>query len=96
LIRPDGLRLVGNHPSLPPGEGLELSCAGACAPDSYDYAGLTTALSNIKAEHPAEQNLILVPSSRVAYDAIIRAMDAARSDGSTELFPYVVIAGGAE
>jgi len=97
LVEVDGFRLLGNSDGIPAGgEGLALPCGGDCGPDDYDYAGLTAALTVVKHAHPHAENLILVPSSRAPYEVIIGAMDAARADGARALFPYVVIAGGAE
>lgn len=74
----------------------QVPCADGCAPKDYNYKELTHALALVKGEHPDEQDLILVPESRVPYEVIISAMDAARYDvDAVELFPNVVIAGGA-
>ncbi|MED5374480.1 MAG: biopolymer transporter ExbD [Myxococcota bacterium] len=72
--------------------------------ESYDYEELTRMLGLIKDEYPDDQNVILVPESRVHYEVIVRTMDASRNDPKTkgedgsyrELFPFVVIAGGAQ
>ena len=75
-------------------------CAGI---DSYDYGELTRILSLIKDEYPDDQNVILVPDTRIIYEVIVKVMDASREDSQNvdaqgkarELFPFVVIAGGA-
>lgn len=75
-------------------------CAGV---DSYDYEELTRILAQIKDEYPDDENVILVPDSKIAYEVIVRVMDACREDRNDRdaqneprlLFPYVVIAGGA-
>lgn len=75
-------------------------CSG---PDAYDYDELTRILGLVKDEYPDDENVILLPESRVAYEIIVRVMDACRedrntktSDGFRKLFPFVVIAGGAK
>lgn len=75
-------------------------CSG---PDSYDYERLTEILGEIKDEYPDDENVILVPESKVEYEVLVRVMDASREDVENKsedgtprlLFPYVVIAGGA-
>jgi biopolymer transport protein ExbD len=79
----------------------ERPCAG---PESYDTEQLTRLLSLIKDEYPDDENVILVPESRIHYEVIVVTMDATRADPGTtgpdgkerELFPFVVIAGGAQ
>ena len=64
----------------------------------YNWKELTIELGKIKDMYPDEQNVILVPGDDIAYEVIVKTMDASRDDkvlkGSRELFPYVVIAGG--
>lgn len=76
--------------------------AGCPAVTSYDMKELRSLLGKIKDEFPEEENVILVPESRVEYEVIIATMDATRDDPDNKvdgkarmLFPYVVIAGGA-
>jgi biopolymer transport protein ExbD len=72
--------------------------------ESYDLEQLTRMLGLIKDEYPDDENVILVPEARVQYEVIVATMDACRedtknktSDGKNrELFPFVVIAGGAK
>ena len=71
--------------------------------DAYDYKELTRMLGLIKDEYPEDENVILVPESRVPYEVIVLTMDGSREDPSTKvdgsprtLFPFVVIAGGAQ
>jgi biopolymer transport protein ExbD len=75
------------------------NCATA---ESYDYEELTRILGLIKDEYPDDENVILVPESRIPYEVIILTMDASRQDSNSSaddgqprtLFPFVVIAGG--
>lgn len=79
----------------------ERPCSG---PESYDYEELTRLIGLIKDEYPDDENVILVPESRIPYEVIVGTMDASREDRETkgddgkarELFPFVVIAGGAQ
>lgn len=112
FIASDGFTIAGNDPDLmPPADGSgaaaqnKVPCTGECAtPDSYDYKGLTAKLGAIKGRHVKEENVILVPSPKLPYEVLVRVMDAAREDTvnrtadgkAKSLFPYVVIAGGAE
>ncbi|MCB9761540.1 MAG: biopolymer transporter ExbD [Alphaproteobacteria bacterium] len=78
----------------------ERPCAGV---ESYDYKELTRILSLIKDEYPDDENVIVVPESAIQYEVLVRLMDSAREDRDNRtqegtprsLFPYVVIAGGA-
>ena len=75
-------------------------CAGI---DDYDWEELTRILGLIKDEYPDDENVILVPDSRVRYEILVKAMDSSREDKKNSgpdgrartLFPFVVIAGGA-
>ena len=52
-------------------------------------------LGLIKDEYPEDENVILVPESRVPYEVIV--LTSTKVDGSPRtLFPFVVIAGGAQ
>lgn len=93
---------------LPVGEEVvepTVPCKRLGCPDIGDYDGkeLTRLLGLIKDEYPTDENVILVPEAAVHYELLIVAMDAAREDPTTMmdgkprvLFPFVVIAGGAE
>lgn len=49
------------------------------APDgSYDYAALTEKMKLVKERYPDQTNLILSADADVAYDVLIRTMDACR------------------
>ena len=79
----------------------ETPCAGV---DSYDWAELTRLLNLIKDEYPDDENVSLVPESDIRYEVIVKVMDYTREDREKKdkdgkprlLFPYVVIAGGAQ
>ena len=67
---------------------------------SYPFDQLTDLMVQIKAAHPDDQNVILMPSHDVTYEVVIHTMDATRDhhpDGALRrelLFPFPVIAGG--
>lgn len=115
IITDEGVTVGGAdailHPEGPPPEvdgkrPPTLPCkGGTCnSVDAYDWAELTRLLGLIKDQYPNDQNVILVPDSRVRYEVIVKAMDSSREDPNTrdadgklrELFPFVVLAGGAQ
>ncbi len=69
---------------------------------NYAFEKLTDLLVKVKAEYPDEQNVILIPESEIKYETIVHTMDASRDhmpEGGEKrelLFPFVVIAGGAQ
>jgi biopolymer transport protein TolR len=76
---------------------------GCPTTDAYDKKELTRILGTIKDRFPDEENVILVPESEVPYEVLILTMDSTRDDPDTKedgkarlLFPFVVIAGGAQ
>lgn len=96
----------GNKPAAVEGEEKPptLPCkSGSCTTvDDYDWAELAAKLNLIKDQYPDDQNVILVPDGNVRYEILVKAMDVTREDpnnktetGPRELFPFVVIAGGA-
>jgi len=98
IVYPDG---------KPEGEeiGPTIPCKdqGCPTPEAYDTKELTKMLNLIKDDYEDEENVILVPGSRVLYEVLVRTMDATREDienldgdKARELFPFVVIAGGAQ
>ncbi|MFT4627789.1 MAG: hypothetical protein ACI8PZ_006476 [Myxococcota bacterium] len=110
-VTDEGYTVMGNDPELkgPEEEGEEkgptIPCKQLGCPTvaAYDTKELTRLLGKLKDGWPDEENVILVPESDVAYEVLIMTMDATRNDPSNtdggkarELFPYVVIAGGAE
>lgn len=94
VLYPDGAPEYGADEEKPPTVPCKSSgvCNGAA---DYDWDELTRLLTKIKQEYPDDENVILVPDSRIQYEVIVSTMDAARKDGEDILFPFVVIAGGA-
>jgi biopolymer transport protein ExbD len=77
---------------------------GTCTDvDDYDWKELIRLLGMIKDEYPDDENVIILPDSRIHYEIIVQAMDTSREDRDNPgadgeprlLFPYVVVAGGA-
>ncbi len=108
LITGDGFTVTGPPDDVLSEEDKKFDCleVGCPTPESYDYAELTTRLAKVKEVYPDEKdaNVILVPAADTPYEVLVLTMDAAREDPenkdaegkATELFPFVVIAGGVE
>lgn len=108
-ITDQGYTVMGSDATLKP-EGEEKGATIPCNksncpnPESYDTAELKRLLIQIKDRWEDESNVILVPESQVPYEVLVLTMDATREDPDTkgdnglarELFPFVVIAGGAQ
>ncbi len=110
-ITDEGFTVMGNDSALKsadleegetPGPNVPCKQLGCPTLASYDVQELGRLLGELKDRWPDEENVILVPESDVQYEVIIVTMDTTRSDPNTmegdkarELFPYVVIAGGA-
>jgi len=97
------LRPEGGDADEEAGPTIPCKEPGCPTPDSYDIAELTRMLGMVKDEYPNDENVILVPESSIAYEVLVRTMDASREDASMKvdgkprlLFPFVVIAGGAQ
>ena len=77
---------------------------GALAKEKLEtaYGKIADWLVGIEDQYPDDQNVILVPDNNMRYEILVKAMDVARDDPNTkvdekarELFPFVIIAGGA-
>lgn len=88
-ITPDGF-VVGGDDARDP----RIPCRGPCTPDTYDYPALTRAMADAKRLHPTETRVVLAPEPDIAYDVLVRVMDATRADGGRPLFPIPLIAAG--
>ena len=75
------------------------SAPGTSGPDipktseGYDFKRLTERLAEIKERHPKEHQIILGAEDDIAYDIIIKAMDASRG-AKKLLFPQVQLTRG--
>ena len=102
VLFPEGAPELAEGEDRPP----TIPCPGTeCTKlEDYDVLELTRILGEIKDEYPDDENVILVPESRIPYETIVKVMDHSREDVDSKnadgaartLFPYVVIAGGAE
>lgn len=61
---------------------------------TYEWAALTQCLVHVHATYPDEHQVILTADPNIEYGNIVAAMDAVRSDGTTELFPDVMLSAG--
>jgi hypothetical protein len=99
VLKPEG----GGGEGEDAGPTVPCKEAGCPTPDSYDNKELVRYLNLIKDQYPDDENVILVPEGRIPYEVLVVAMDATREDPETKvddkarlLFPFVVIAGGAQ
>lgn len=102
VLFPDGAPEVAEGEEAPP--TIPCSSGGVCTSvDDYNWAELTRLLSKIKDAYPDDENVIIVPDTKIRYEVIVATMDASREDKESRdaegnprvLFPFVVIAGGA-
>lgn len=69
--------------------GCPKDCADA---GDWDALGLRAAARELKTHHLSEQQVVLTPGEGVPFEAVIRAMDAVRTDDSGQpLFPDLVV-----
>jgi biopolymer transport protein ExbD len=57
----------------------------------YDYQALSELAAKIKLEAPQETRVILVGDYRIAYDTVVKTMDALREKDRKTLFPDVFL-----
>ena len=102
-ITDQGFVVQGKSPLLTsdteatPGPTIPLTHAG-----EHDFEALSELMVQVKAVHPGEHNVILIPETQINYAKIVHTMDATRDhlpEGAMArelLFPHVVIAGGVQ
>mgnify|MGYP003341827799 CR=1 FL=1 len=61
---------------------------------TFDWTALTTCLAHVHSQYPDEHQVILTADPNIEYGNIVAAMDASRADGTTELFPDVMLSAG--
>jgi biopolymer transport protein ExbD len=102
VLFPDGAPEIAEGEEAPP--TIPCNSGASCSSvDDYDWPELTRILGKVKDVYPDDQNVIIVPDTKVRYEVIIATMDASREDRENKgadgksrvLFPFVVIAGGA-
>lgn len=102
VLYPDGAPEVAEGEEAPPTVPCK-SGAQCTSVDDYDWSEMTRLLAKIKDVYPDDENVIIVPGTKIRYEVIVATMDASREDRenkgadgkSRTLFPFVVIAGGA-
>lgn len=99
VLKPEGAAGEGEE------QGPTVPCkeSGCPAVESYDWEEMVRLLNLIKDQYPDDENVILVPESNIPYEVLVAAMDNTREDPNNKvdgkarlLFPFVVIAGGAQ
>jgi len=108
-VTEQGIIVAGSGGKLQPGchatgTGNVITVAGHPPPtpapgaDTRTYTGywgsLTQCLVVVHGQFPDEHQVILTADPNIEYGNIIAAMDAVRSDGTTELFPDVMLSAG--
>jgi hypothetical protein len=105
IINPEGVgeAAVSEEEAEEAGPTIPCKEQGCPTLESYDIEELTRYLNLIKDEYPDDENVILVPEAMVPYEVLILTMDKTREDigqmvdGDPRLlFPFVVVAGGAD
>jgi hypothetical protein len=67
--------------------------AGGCeAAADYDAGALTELCKRLKAAHPREATVVIVPYPSIRFEALALTLDATRAAGPDPLFPDAVIA----
>ncbi|MBN1653234.1 MAG: biopolymer transporter ExbD [Deltaproteobacteria bacterium] len=60
----------------------------------YDWKGLTECVARVKSEYHDEDTVTVSANPQIMYEYVVKAMDAVRNKGKTELFPKVLISVG--
>lgn len=79
---------VPGHPPASPAPGTDDT-----AYRTY-WRSLTQCLVVVHGQFPDEHQVILTADPNIEYGSIVAAMDSVRSDGTTELFPDVMLSAG--
>jgi biopolymer transport protein ExbD len=102
VLFPDGAPELAEGEEAPP--TVPCVSGGSCTSvDDYNWSELTRILAKVKDTYPDDENVIIVPDTKISYEVIVATMDASREDKESTgadgkyrtLFPFVVIAGGA-
>lgn len=69
-----------------------VACAAPCPPEGYDQVSLREILSDLHDQRPDESQVVLLPQPGVAFEAVVRTMDAVQADAAGKpLFPDLVV-----
>ena len=98
-VTAEGVVVAGSGGKLAPGCATTASGRVMTVPrnaNGYDWAALTACVARVKAEPQfADENQVIVGADpTIEYEHMIRAMDALHSQGTTELFPNVMLSAG--
>ncbi len=96
-LTPEGIVVAGSGGKLAAGcatiaNGRVITVPRTAA--GYDWAALTSCAARVKARFGSETQVIVGADPTVEYEQMIHAMDALRSDGTSELFPEVLLSAG--
>jgi len=86
LVSKVGYKILFSDNTLPTVEVPKLNAT------EYDNKGLTEQLVRVKGEYSLGTKVVVTAESDIPYALIVDALDAARMDGESELFPDVVLA----
>ncbi len=89
-VQPDGYAVQW----LDGGNTVErrVECAPPCPPEGYDQVALREILEGLRDRRPDESQVVLLPEPGVAFEAVVRAMDAVTMDAAGKpLFPDLVV-----
>jgi len=78
----EGRRLQRSFPCVDP----------TCAPEQYDRTAVRDLLVTLKSAAPDERRVVLSPKGNVPFEVMASTMDAVRTDGTSPLFPDIVMA----
>jgi biopolymer transport protein TolR len=84
---------VSGHPPPTPPSGTAPTDPAMVAYTAY-WRSLTQCLVVVHGQFPDEHQVILTADPNIEYGNVVAAMDAVREDGTTELFPDVMLSAG--
>jgi biopolymer transport protein ExbD len=98
-VTQEGIVVAGSGGKLAPGCEGTMTGRVITVPKTsagYDWAALTRCVARVKAQpqFADETQVIVGADPTIEYEHMIRAMDALRSQGTTELFPNVMLSAG--
>jgi biopolymer transport protein TolR len=97
-VSEDGIIVAGSGGKLAPGCTQMLSGRVITIPrqadGTFNFPALTQCLVTVHGTFPDERQSILTADPNIEFNDIIHAMDAMRSDGTTELFPEIMLSAG--
>jgi len=63
-------------------------------PTTFDFAGLTQCVSEVKRAYPDETRVIVAANPAIKYEDVVQTLDAIRGDSTRVLFPDVMLSAG--